>query len=136
VEGFVQQGQPSPPVGWEAVAVRCRLANLLRERGRGAEARPLYQEARTILQKAADDHPDTPEIRGRLAYCSLNQGVLRMATGQLTEAEQDFRTALALLARVLAERPEAAEEGYNAASAHNNLAVLLQRAGRMQEALA
>ena len=100
--------------------VLSNLAGLLQARGDFAGARPLFERALAIREKAGADHPDTAASLSNLAG--------------LLQARGDFAGARPLFERALAIREKAGADHPDTAASLSNLAGLLQAQGDFETA--
>jgi tetratricopeptide (TPR) repeat protein len=103
-------------------ATLSNMGILLQEKMRLEEARPYYEDALAITQKAlGPDHPNTAATLNNLGY-------LLRAMGRLEEARPYYEEALAIRQKALAPDHPAT------ATSLNNMGALLQEMGRLEEA--
>ena len=87
-----------------------------------------------IQQKLADDHPAVTLFRSRLAQSHLNLGWLLHRTGSSSEAEFEFRNALAIQQKLADENPAVTLFRSRLSSSHINLGWLLSNTGKKSDA--
>ena len=83
-----------------------RIAILLDDTGKSAEAEAEHRKARAIPQKLADNSPAVTDFRSDLACSHDNLGILLMHTGKLSEAEVETRKGLALQQKLADENAD------------------------------
>ena len=71
--------------------MQCDRANLLRDRGRHAEAQAAWIEAHDLLEALTRQQPQDQELRARLADAHLQGGRIQFDLGRYDEALQSFR---------------------------------------------
>jgi serine/threonine protein kinase/WD40 repeat protein/tetratricopeptide (TPR) repeat protein len=111
-------------------------SKILDKLGRLTEARDDARRANSLREKLAAD-PGTPDDRLQLAIANHNLGFQLARAGELTEAKQWYRAALAAEDRLTADFPALAQtpkcRASRGATLHN-LGVLLARAGETSAA--
>jgi tetratricopeptide (TPR) repeat protein len=87
-----------------------------------------------LLQKLAQDNPAVAEFRHDLGFTHGHLGDALQATGRPSEAEAEYRTALAILIKIADDNPTNTEFRLSLGTAQNNLGLLLVRGKRFPEA--
>jgi tetratricopeptide (TPR) repeat protein len=108
------------------------------ERGDLAAARPHFEAYEAVSERLVARDPERPEWRAELSYAHSNLGSLLQAQGDLPGALDRFRRTLAIDERLTAEAegsPEAGDRRFDLALTHNTVGVVLERLGRLDEAL-
>ncbi len=114
--------------------------DLLRLNGKDPQAGPVYDQAIAELERAhaaatqAADVKRDAEIRDELAWTFDARGWIFRELGDATKAEGDFRRALQLLDKLVAEFPTIARHREAMARACNSLGMLQQDSGRLGDA--
>jgi serine/threonine protein kinase/Flp pilus assembly protein TadD len=111
-----------------------RLASLLQDVGKNAEAERRYRQAEASARRLADTDAANPEHRKDLAACLDRLGNLYTSLGQKKEAESTLQDACTLR-RVMADaRPEKADCLKDLAESLNLLGNLYNRSNRHADA--
>jgi eukaryotic-like serine/threonine-protein kinase len=111
-----------------------RYGIVLESTGRYDEAERLYREAVEIQTKLAARFPQVPRHRIFLSALHNNLGVIEDRRGYLPAAEQRFRQAVDHVTAALQMSPRAPVCHHLFESQTSNLASVLRREGRYQEA--
>jgi len=74
-----------------------------------AEAEKNTQRVKEIFSRLADDFPNEPEYRRRLADSLIILGLVVRDRGDWAAAAEHYRAALGLQTQLVAERPESAD---------------------------
>lgn len=114
--------------------VHCAVGLTLTDDSCFAEAEAEYQNALNIYSRMRHQEGDF-EIQKGLAVTLFNLGVMQFQKSTLPDAEKSTRQALRLFAALLEESPTTTSLREFAALANSNLAVILQRTGRSEEAI-
>ncbi len=109
-------------------------ADLLRLQGGFRKALPVYDEAVAELAQAHDADGANPEIRAERALAIDRRGWVHRELGDMAAAERDFRQALDLLDKLVAEFPTVPRHREVLAKACNSLGVLEKDTGRINDA--
>jgi len=109
-------------------------ADLLRLEGGFRKAVSVYDEAVAQLELAHTVLAANPEIRTEWALAVDRRGWVHRELGDMAAAERDFRQALDLLDRLVAEFPTIPRHREVLAKACNSLGVLEKDTGRMGDA--
>ncbi len=109
-------------------------ADLLRLNGRFAQAKPVFDQAITELERAHAADREQPEIRDELALAVDARGWVNREIGEFAAAENDFRRAFDLLSKLVADFPTVARHREVLAKNCNSLGVLEKDNGRIEEA--
>ncbi len=109
-------------------------ADLLRLDGRFTEARPVYEQAVTVIDQARIAEPKHVAIRTELALALDALGWIHRELGDLAEAEADYRRALELLEPLVAEFPTVPRHRQVLAKACNSLGLIEDTTGRLADA--
>jgi eukaryotic-like serine/threonine-protein kinase len=109
-------------------------ADLLRLNGRFAQAKPVFDQAITELERAHAADREQPEIRNELALAVDARGWANREIGDFAAAENDFRRAFDLLSKLVADFPTVARHREVLAKNCNSLGVLEKDTGRIDEA--
>src|SRR5262249_17483291 len=102
---------------------------------RYADALRSREKARDIASRLSADHPDRAETQYLLAHCHADAAVALRQLGRPTEALDEFRLCLSLLARLVAANPAVGDYQKFLAETYKNVAGSLSRLGRNAEAL-
>ena len=115
-------------------------ADLLRLNGKDPQARPIYDQAiaeferaRAAARQSADIKRDA-EIRDELAWAFDARGWVLRELGDSTRAEADYRQALDLLEKLVAEFPRVPRHREALARALNSLGLIEESTGRQADA--
>jgi hypothetical protein len=100
-----------------------------------AEAEAAYKKALELFQDLANEFPEVPEYRHRLAISHDYFGeLLRMNTGRVQEAETAYRSARKLQSDLTTQFPNEPSYRQEFARTQNNFGILLQDTNRLEEA--
>ena len=80
-----------------------------------------------------DDNPGATELRSQSAFGHLGLGLALSHARRLTEAEAEYRNALAIYQKLAGDDPTMPRHRDGVADTANNLAVALRRVGRAAE---
>jgi serine/threonine protein kinase len=108
--------------------------DLLRLNGKFPQARPVYDQAVAELEQAHAVDAEHAEIRDELALSIDARGWIHREMGDLTKAEDDFRRALDLLDKLVAEFPTVPRHREALARAINSLGLIEESTGRLADA--
>jgi serine/threonine protein kinase len=109
-------------------------ADLARLDGGFSRARTTFDLAVTALEQARTADGENPEVRNELALAVDARGWINRELGDMPAAERDFRRALELLDKLVAEFPTVPRHREVVAKACNSLGVLEKDTGRLDEA--
>ncbi len=109
-------------------------ADLLRLEGSFKKAVPVYDEAVAELEQAHAGDVGNAEIRTEQALAIDRRGWVHRELGEMPAAERDFRQALGLLERLVADFPTVPRHREVLARACNSLGVLEKDTGRLDDA--
>jgi tetratricopeptide (TPR) repeat protein len=102
-----------------------RVAFLWAQLGRRDEAKRKYEQAIALWEKLVAEFPTVPDYRrdwvSELARSHNNLGALLRDTGKRDEAEEQYRSSLAIREKLVAEFPTVPDYRSDLASSHNNL---------------
>ena len=85
-------------------------------------------------QKLADDHPAVTGFRDSLAHNHINLGHVLSSMGKPSEAEAEYRQALAIYQKLADDNPAVTDFRSYLASSHYSLGILLRETGKPAEA--
>jgi eukaryotic-like serine/threonine-protein kinase len=108
------------------------------ERGDLAAARPHFEAYEEVSERLVALEPGRADWRAELSYAHSNLGSLLQAQGDLPGALDRFRRTLAIDETLTAEAEGSPEEGdrrFDLALTHNTVGVVLERMGRLDEAV-
>jgi serine/threonine protein kinase/tetratricopeptide (TPR) repeat protein len=111
-----------------------KVAHLSALLGQQIKAVAAYRQAEVLLGQLAEEFPDAPEYREKLARTDNNLGVLLAELGNEAEAETAFRHAVTLRAKLADKFPKVPPYGRDLAASYNDLAFLLQEQKNYAEA--
>ena len=109
-------------------------ADLLRLNGHFAQAKPVFDQGIAELQRAHTADAEEAEVRNELALAVDARGWVNREIGDFTAAENDFRRALELLEKLVAEFPTVPRHREVLAKVCNSLGMLEKDTGRVEEA--
>jgi serine/threonine protein kinase len=109
-------------------------ADLIQLNGGFARATPVYDQAIAELEQAHAADARRAEIRNELALALDARGLVHRDQGQVPPAEQDFRRALELLDKLVAEFPTVPRHRETLAKVCNSLGLLEQDLGHLANA--
>lgn len=109
--------------------------------GRATEAEAAYDAARDLQQELVAGRPSDLSVQQALARTLYNRGILRAASARPRDpaflaADQDFREAIAILERVVAQGGTSLASQELARAFNNRAGLLAQDATRLEEARA
>jgi tetratricopeptide (TPR) repeat protein len=94
----------------------------------------MYEQARAIRQRLAQDHPTVTAFQSGLANSHNNIGFLLSATGKPSEALAAYEQARAIFDRLARDNPTVTEFQSGLANSHNSIGTLLRATGKPIEA--
>lgn len=112
------------------------LGFLTREIGDKQDALIAYEDAKTIWERLAREHPSTIEFQNELAASQRDLGSLLGETGKPQEAIQANQQAIRILEKLVKDNPTETEFQCDLAGTQNNLGGLLTETGQPEAALA
>ena len=86
-----------------------------------------------FYRQFAIKNADNIQLRARTAKAHRRAGEILARLGRLAEAEQDYRTAINYLTRILASNPDDIDAVVSSASIYNDIGELLLRRGEFRE---
>lgn len=104
-------------------------ADLLRLTGQFTAAKPVYDEALSVLERMHAAGGGSPEIRNELALAADARGLVCHELGEIKTATQNFRRSLELLTGLVGAFPTVLRYRESLAKACNSLGVLEQDMG-------
>src|SRR5262245_33009701 len=112
------------------------LASVLAETNRAAQVDSLLKPALAGFERLVQDFPLSPQYRLQLARALHTLAVRHQVEGSLDVAEQEFKKAVALLAKLYEEQPDTIANGIYLRRAHVDLSRVHGRQGKTAEAIA
>jgi tetratricopeptide (TPR) repeat protein len=133
-EEFVRQDRQDPDLELERGLAHDDLGFLRQELGDQEHAVEDFEAGQRIFGKLSASFPDHPLYRLRLVESHNNRASALDHLGRLDAAEAEYRQALTLVERLIAEHGVASERLESLARVQGNLGVLLQESGRLPDA--
>jgi serine/threonine protein kinase/tetratricopeptide (TPR) repeat protein len=130
---FLRHNSADPLVRREAAWAYRRTARIYELLGKDRRAEQDLRRAVALQEELTAQFPDEPTFAADLAASYNALGLLYRVTSP-TRAEPAIRKALAIFERLNREHPDHFTQRYNLAITGNNLAVVLQAAGRNDQA--
>ena len=130
-------GRSAVPLDWLHLGQsRKSLGDLLRHKGKFSEARPLYDEAITWLDRAQKADLKKGEASGELALALDARGWIERELGEFDKSERDYQSSITILEKLVAQFPTIPRHREVLAKAYNSLALIEQDTSRPAAALA
>jgi eukaryotic-like serine/threonine-protein kinase len=113
--------------------LKCR-GDLLKLNGKFSDAKQVYTDAISELERAQTAEPKKAEVRTELAEAVDNRGFIHRELGEPATAETDYRRGIEVLEKLVAEFPTAPRHRELLAKVYNNLGWLEQETTRLEDA--
>ena len=113
--------------------LKCR-GDLLKLNGKFSDAKQVYTDAISELERAQKVEPAKAEARTELAEAVDNRGFIHRELGEPGAAETDYRRGIEVLEKLVAEFPTAPRHRELLAKVYNNLGWLEQETNRLEDA--
>jgi eukaryotic-like serine/threonine-protein kinase len=135
---FLADSQKNPAMTTEDIlrlgqTLKCQ-ADLLKLNGKFSDAKRVFTEAINELDRANDVDSKKAEVRNELASAMQDRGFINRELGDLAVAEIDYRRAIDIVEKLVAEFPTAPRHREVLAKAYNNLGWLEQETSRLNDA--
>ena len=113
--------------------LKCR-GDLLKLNGKFSDAKQVYTDAISELERARTAEPNNAEARTEFAEAVDNRGFIHRELGEPTAAETDYRRGIEVLEKLVAEFPTAPRHRELLAKVYDNLGWLEQETTRLEDA--
>jgi tetratricopeptide (TPR) repeat protein len=131
---FIAHARNDPSLEADLAVACFHVGTLTEQIGDKRAARAAYEEAKDVLARLADKHPDSVPYRRDLALCHNNLGLLASQLGNTAEARQAYGEAIRIQNRLIDEHPDADELRSHLAMSYSNLGLLESQTDQMTEA--
>ena len=113
--------------------LKCQ-GDLLKLNGKFSDAKQVYTDAISELERAQTAEPQKAGVRTELAEAVDNRGFIHRELGEPAAAETDYRRGIEVLEKLVAEFPTAPRHRELLAKVYNNLGWLEQETTRLEDA--